>query len=106
MIPVSIASSRNKKLGDNITITIGSSTLELEIVGFFGTVVTQHYGTDGVFWSYIPMSLYESISLPFQPSARVLVKLKPEADGKALASEIEKLKGVSHVRCVTEELET
>ncbi|MEM2912023.1 MAG: FtsX-like permease family protein [Candidatus Bathyarchaeia archaeon] len=101
----SIASSRNKKVGDNITIIIESVTLELKIVGFFGPEVTQEY-LGGRFWSYAPLNLYKSLSLSFQPSATVLVKLKPEADGKAVASEIRKLDGVSYVRSVTEELET
>ena len=100
----SVASRFNRKIGDNITITIGSSTLELEIVGFFGPEVTQEYGRS--FWSYIPMKLYESLSLGWQPSATILVKLKPNADGKAVVSEIRKLEDVNYVRSVAEELET
>jgi ABC-type antimicrobial peptide transport system permease subunit len=100
----SIASRFNRKIGDAITITIGSSTLGLEIVGFFGPEVTQEYGRS--FWSYIPMELYESLSLGWQPSATILVKLKPNADGKAVASEIRKLEDVNYVRSVAEELET
>jgi len=101
----SIASSRNKKVGDNITITIGSSTLELKIVGFFGPEVTQQYVGGGIFWSYVPIGLYESLSLGFQPSVTVLVKLEPWTDGKTVASEIRKLESVSYVRSVAEELE-
>ncbi len=100
----SVASRFNRKIGDNMTITIGSSTLGLEIVGFFGPKITQEYGRS--FWSYIPMELYESLSLGWQPSATILVKLKPNADGKAVASELREFEGVNYVRSVAEELET
>ncbi|MGQ9538076.1 MAG: ABC transporter permease [Candidatus Bathycorpusculaceae bacterium] len=98
----SVASHFNREIGDTITITIGSSTLGLEIVGFFGPEITQEYGR---FWSYIPMELYESLSLGWQPSATILAKLKPNADGKAVAADIRKLEGVNYVRSVAEELE-
>jgi len=101
----SIASSRNKKVGDSITMTIGSSTLELKIVGFFGPEVTQQYVGGGIFWSYVPIGLHESLSLGFKPSVTVLVKLEPWTDGKAVVSEIRKLASVSYVRSVAEELE-
>jgi predicted lysophospholipase L1 biosynthesis ABC-type transport system permease subunit len=86
-------------------MTIGSSTLELKIVGFFGPEVTQQYVGGGIFWSYVPIGLHESLSLGFQPSVTVLVKLEPWTDGKAVASEIRKLASVSYVRSVAEELE-
>jgi len=101
-----VASSRNKKLGDNVTITIEYSTMELRVAGFFGPEVPQEYLGGAVFWSFAPLGLYESLGLSSRPSATVLVKLKTEADGKAVASEIRKLEGVSYVRSVAEELET
>ena len=101
-----VALSLDKKLGDDITITIGSSTVELKIVGFFGPEVTQQYVRGGIFWSYVPIGLFHSLILDYQPSATVLVKLEPLADGKAIVSEIRKMDNVSYVRSVAEELET
>ncbi|MGB9853665.1 MAG: FtsX-like permease family protein [Candidatus Bathyarchaeales archaeon] len=102
-----VALSLDKKLGDNITMTIGSSIFELKIVGFFGPEVTQQYiGGGRIFWSYAPTGLLHSLILDYQPSATVLVKLEPSADGKAVASEIQKMDNVSYVRSVAEELET
>ena len=108
-----LAKSLGKKVGNNVTLTIGSSTLELTIVGFFGPEVTQQqyyiqpyeYLT-GTFWSYVPIGLYESLDGSLSPSTKVLVKLKPGADGKSVASEILNFGNVNYVRSVAEELET
>ncbi|MEM2971124.1 MAG: FtsX-like permease family protein [Candidatus Bathyarchaeia archaeon] len=106
----SIATYLNKRVGDSITLGIGTLT----IVGFFGPEVPQqsytiqpvqyqYYG--GSFWSYIPLSLYETSHVSAS-SIRVLVKLKPGADGKAFASNISSFGGVSSVQSVAEKLET
>jgi putative ABC transport system permease protein len=108
-----LAKSLGKKVGNNVTLTIGESTLELKIVGFFGPEVTQQpyyvqqyaYVT-GTFWSYVPIGLYESLDRSLSPSTRVLVKLEPGADGKSVALEILNFDNVSNVSSVAEELET
>jgi len=111
-----IAKSLEKNVGNDVTLTIGSSILQLTIVGFFGPVVTQQYYIQqyeyfsGPFWSYVPMELYESLSGSLYPSVRILVKLEPGADGKSVASEILELdnvaNNVNYVRSAAEELET
>jgi ABC-type antimicrobial peptide transport system permease subunit len=108
-----IAKSLGKKVGDDVTLTIGGSTLELKIVGFFGPEVTQQqYFTQtyeyavGTFWSYVPIGFYESLDGSLSPSTRILVKLKSGADGKSVAFEILNFDNVSYVRSVAEELET
>jgi ABC-type antimicrobial peptide transport system permease subunit len=100
-----VASQLNKKVGDSITVTIGSSTLQLKVVGFFGRDIPQEYSSWQTCRSYIPIKLYESLNLDWQPSATILVRLKANADGKAVAAEIRKIDGVSSVRSVAEELE-
>ncbi len=108
-----LAKSLGKKVGNNVTLTIGRSTLELKIVGFFGPEVTQQqyyiqpyaYVT-GTFWSYMPIGLYESLDGSLSASTRVLVKLEPGADGKSVALEILNFGNVNYVRSVAEELET
>jgi ABC-type antimicrobial peptide transport system permease subunit len=108
-----LAKSLGKKVGNNVTLTIGGSTLELEIVGFFGPEVTQqqyyiqpYEYVIGTFWSYVPIGLYESLNGSLSPSTRVLVKLKPGADGKSVALEILNFDNVNYARSVAEELET
>jgi len=99
-----LASRLNKKVGDTVTVTIGSSTMTLRVVGFFGREVPQEYQWQ-TFPSFIPIGLYRQLNLGWQSSATILVKLKANADGKAVASEIRKIEGVNFVRSVAEELE-
>ncbi|MEM3703144.1 MAG: FtsX-like permease family protein, partial [Candidatus Bathyarchaeia archaeon] len=101
----SVASRLNKKVGDTIMVAFDSLTLWLKIVGFFGPEVTQEY-RGWAFWSYIPITLYESLDLGWQPSATILVKLKAGVDGKFVASKVRNFEGVNYVRSVAEELET
>jgi ABC-type antimicrobial peptide transport system permease subunit len=111
-----IAKSLEKKVGDDVTLTIGSSIIQLTIVGFFGPEVTQQYYIQpyeyygGAFWSYVPVGLYESSGSSWYPSVRILVKLELGAGGKSVASEILEIDdvadNVSYVRSVAEELET
>jgi ABC-type antimicrobial peptide transport system permease subunit len=112
ILDVNIAKSLDRKVGDKVTLIIGTSTVQLTIVAFFGSEVTQqtYYSApvyiSGGFWSYVPVRLYESLSLSWNPSAKALVKLKPDADGKSVASEIRKSQDVSNVRSAAEELAT
>jgi ABC-type lipoprotein release transport system permease subunit len=102
-----VAKTLGKKVGDNATLTVGDSTLQLAIVGFFGPEAAQ-----GAFWSYVPLGLcdlldFESSVLRQYTSVRVLVRLKSYADGKLIVHEIRKdFDNVSYVRSVAEELET
>lgn len=107
-----IAKNLGKKVGDSIILTIEGSTLQLNIVGFFGPEVTQqpyyiqpHESLGGGFWSYVTVGLCESLDGSTY-SSRVLVKLEPHADGKSVALEIRNFKEVSYVRSVVETLET
>ncbi|MBX5320886.1 MAG: FtsX-like permease family protein [Candidatus Bathyarchaeota archaeon] len=100
----SVASRLNKKVGDAVAVTIESSTLQLEVVGFFGRESPQEYPQQ-TFRSYIPTKLYKTLNLGWYSSATVLVKLKAGADGKNVAFEIRDFEGVSSVRSVAEELE-
>jgi len=107
-----VAKSFEKGIGDNITLTIEDSIVQLTIVGFFGPEVVQqpYYSVPqvigGSFWSYLPIGLYQSLDISQYPSVRVLAKLESGADGKSVASEIQDFESVSYVRSVTEELET
>lgn len=105
ILEVNVASRLKKKVGDTVTVTIGYTTLRLEVVGFFGRELPPEY-LWRAFPSYIPVKLYESLNLGWQsPTTTILVKLRAEADGRKVASEIRKINGVNSVRSAAEELE-
>jgi predicted lysophospholipase L1 biosynthesis ABC-type transport system permease subunit len=105
ILEINVASRLKKKVGDTITVNIGYSTLTLEVVGFFGRELPEEYAWRS-FQSFITVKLCESLNMGSQPpKAAVLVKLKPGADSKVVASEIRKIKGVSSVSSIAEELE-
>lgn len=112
ILELNTAKSLAKTIGDNVTLTIGSLTPKLTIVGFFGREGTQQYYIQpsqyfgGAFWSYVSTGFYKSLNLSWYPSVKILVKLEPGADGESVASEILKLNSVSYVRSVAEELKT
>ncbi|HEY4674938.1 MAG TPA: FtsX-like permease family protein [Candidatus Bathyarchaeia archaeon] len=108
-----VAKILEKGVGDNITLNIGGSMLQLRIVGLFGVdVVQQQYYVQkdqyigGAFWSYMPVGLFNSVEGTIYPQAEVLVKLEPSSSGADIASEIRTLANVSYVRSVAENLAT
>jgi putative ABC transport system permease protein len=105
-----VAKNLQKRVGDVITLTVERSTVQLTIVGFFGYEIVQQqsYTPDsswGVFWSYVPIGLFDSLDTSPSSSVSVSVKLEAGVDGKSVASEILKLAGVTYVSSVAEDLE-
>ena len=106
-----IADILKLRLGDNITVVLDpdgvSKTLSLKIVGLFGpkTPVYSSYGQP--YWSYVHQSLYEIMKNTATLRGKILVKLNPGADGKAVAEEIRNLQlgDVYAVSSVSEILE-
>lgn len=98
--------------GDNITVVLypggASKTLSLRIVGLFGpkTPMYSSYG-QSPYWSYVHQSLYEIMKNAATLRGKILVKLNPSADGKAVAEEIRNLQfgDVYAVSSVSEILE-
>ncbi len=90
----------DKNLDDYITLSIGSNTKELKIVGFFGNEPPLTQGPyifeQGIisvpsiaYWSYVPYDLLKTLSAEFgYNEARILIKLKEEASGKEVADKI------------------
>jgi ABC-type antimicrobial peptide transport system permease subunit len=100
-----IATDLEKRVEDSIALTIGTSTVQLTIVAFFGPEVTQTY-SGGAFWSYVPIDLIKSLNPNLLSSPRLLVKLEPSVNGKSVASDIAEIDGVGQVQSMAEELET
>lgn len=112
----SAASRLDLQVGNRITVTLegrdypfGGETYSLKIVGFFGSESQQtpYYGYTRSFWSYMPEGFYEKVKEDVFANGRILVKLKPGADGEAVAEQIRELKldNVDAVYSVAEELE-
>jgi ABC-type antimicrobial peptide transport system permease subunit len=90
----------DKNLDDYITLSIGSDTKELKIVGFFGNEPPLTQGPyifgEGVisvpsiaYWSYVPYDLLKTLSAELgYNEARILIKLKEEASGSEVADKI------------------
>jgi len=97
------ATTLNKRVGDNITVTFGEQTQELTVAGFFGIESTQTQDQMQPFyfaqylWSYAPEGLYRELrELVFSSSsAKILIKLRSGADGAAVADQIRGLPGLN-----------
>ena len=103
-----IAESTNIKLGENISLRFGTVTRKLRVVGFFGPEPSDSqqpiYQQLYRYWSFIPEGLYREISREVGASAKILLKLKEEADGKLVADNIRSLE-VGSVTSFAEEWE-
>ncbi len=110
-----VASSLELGIGDFLTIQIGYAMKKLRVVGFFGPEVTvgqqpvfrppdTYYSS---FRSYIPVNLYNSLdSGVLDASKEILVKLEPNANWTAVASQIRNLdsNNITRVYSVEEQL--
>jgi ABC-type antimicrobial peptide transport system permease subunit len=107
-----IAESFNLKTGENLTLSFGSKTIGLRVVGFFGpsqesqSQIYQLQQFINRYWSFVPYGFYEEISTYVSPSAKILLKLKGEADGKFVANQIRNLDlPITQVQSFAEEWE-
>lgn len=82
-------------IGEEIAVTLGEESYNLEIVGIFGperidgTFRIEIWG--GYYWSYIPEGLYYAVNDTVSASGRILVKLESGANGKTVAEDIRNL---------------
>ncbi len=110
-----VASRLELGIDDFITLQISYSLEKLRVVGFFGP--ETNVGQQPVFrpsdiypssfHSYVPINLYNSLDGgALDASKEILVKLEPNADGAAVASQIRDLNSndISNVYSVAEQL--
>ncbi len=110
-----MASRLELGIDDFITLQISYSLEKLRVVGFFGP--ETNVGQQPVFrpsdiypssfHSYVPINLYNSLDGgALDASKEILVKLEPNADGAAVASQIRDLNSndISNVYSVAEQL--
>lgn len=91
----SLADEYGLKVGQNITVTLGSETYPLGIVALFGPERAQTALPLGAsspsFWSYIPEGLYNQTSGVDVAQTRILVKLASGVNGTMVAEEVSDL---------------
>jgi len=81
-----IAKFLNLGIGDFITLTIGTTSKKMTIVGYFGPETGAQY------WSFISEKVYKELnSYVSAYSTRILLKLKPGENGTAIAENIRSL---------------
>jgi ABC-type antimicrobial peptide transport system permease subunit len=105
-----VAESYNLAIGKNLTLTFGSKTIGLRVVGFFGPsseAQSQIYQQLSYrYWSFVSQGFYEEISEYVSPSAKILLKLNDGVDGKFVANKIRNLDlPITQVQSFAEEWE-
>jgi ABC-type antimicrobial peptide transport system permease subunit len=106
----SVAAALNLKIGQNISVVIGSVSRNLKVIGFFGLDLSQVSGSSQYiasrYWSFISQDFYDEISGDVGSSARILLKLKGGVNGKNIADNIRDLDlNINSVASFAEELE-
>jgi ABC-type lipoprotein release transport system permease subunit len=106
-----IAKQLRLEIGDTVTLDFGTNKKTLEVVGFFGPepsesqspVVQLDYQGFPLYWSFISEELYNEIGSQVSASAKILLKLRSNADGKSVAEDIRSLNlGISSVTSFAE----
>jgi ABC-type antimicrobial peptide transport system permease subunit len=98
-----IADAFNLEIGQNISLTFGSSSRNLRVVGFFGPEISQTYSP--TYWSFVSKDFYDEISGDVSASAKILLRLKGGANGKTVAENIRNLNlNIDSVESFVEEL--
>jgi ABC-type lipoprotein release transport system permease subunit len=88
----SIAKFLNLNVGDFITLTIGTTSKKMTVVGYFGPETENEQSTFSQYWSFISEELYKELNNSINAySTRILLKLKPGENGTAVAENIRSL---------------
>ena len=101
-----IAEKLDLDIGDYISFYGTGSTFKLKVVGFFGPDLSSQTSFYGVsrFWSFVSEEVYRRYRPAFDVSSRLLLKLREDVNGTAVAEQIRQLDGVTAVNCVEENL--
>jgi ABC-type lipoprotein release transport system permease subunit len=79
----SIAKFLDLDVGDFITLTIGTTSKKMTVVGYFGPETGAQY------WSFVSEEAYKELNTSVSAySTRILLKLKPGENGTAIAENI------------------
>ena len=88
----SIAKFLNLNIGDSITLTIGTTSKKMTIVGYFGPETENEQSIFSMYWSFISEEVYKELNSSVSAySTRILLKLKPGENGTAIAENIRSL---------------
>jgi len=88
----SIAKLLDLDVGDFITLTIGTTSKKMTVVGYFGPETGTEQNTFSQYWSFISEEVYKELNSSVNVySTRILLKLKPGENGTAIAENIRSL---------------
>jgi ABC-type lipoprotein release transport system permease subunit len=88
----SIAKFLNLNIGDFITLTIGTTSKKMTVVGYFGPETGDEQSTFSQYWSFVSEEAYKELNNSVNAySTRILLKLKPGENGTAVAENIRSL---------------
>jgi ABC-type lipoprotein release transport system permease subunit len=101
----SIAELLNLHVGDFITLTIGTTSTKMTVVGYFGPETGNEQSIVSQYWSFVSEQVYREFNSSVSVyCTRILVKLKPGENGTAVADNIRSLDlNVSQVDSFAEE---
>jgi ABC-type lipoprotein release transport system permease subunit len=101
----SIAKFLNLNVGDFITLTIGTTSKKMTVVGYFGPETGDEQAPVSQYWSFVSEKVYKELNSSVSAySTRILLKLKPGENGTAIAENIRSLGlNVSQVDSYAEE---
>lgn len=111
ILELTVARSLDLQIGENISITFGSTKKNLKVVGFYGPEPTDQQSPIFIpslqtYWSFVPEEFYEEISNDVGSSAKILLKLRGGVDGKYVADSIRDIGStISYVESFVEEWE-
>jgi len=100
------AQNLNLKVDDLVSLTFGQAkAFNLKVAGFFGPETSEEVNLPGAYWSYVPEDIYSQVKSTVVATARILVKLAPEANEEEIATQIQNLNpDVERVDSVSEQL--
>ncbi|HUW47606.1 MAG TPA: FtsX-like permease family protein [Patescibacteria group bacterium] len=88
----SIARLLDLDVGDFITLTIGTTSKKMTVVGFFGPETGDGQSFFSQYWSFVSEEAYKELNSSVNVySTRILLKLKPGENGTAVAENIRSL---------------
>ena len=88
----SIAKLLNLHLGDFITLTIGTTSKKMTVVGYFGPETGDEQSIVSQYWSFVSEEVYKEFNSSVSAyGTRILLKLKPGENGTAIAENIRSL---------------
>jgi len=101
----SIAKLLNLNVGDTVSLTLGNTSKNTKVVGYFEPETGEEQSVISEYWSFISVDLYREVSNSVSvTNTRIMLKLKPGENGTKIAENIRTLSpNISQVDSFAEE---